>query len=29
MRLQALKLELDGAAGHQRAIAQSRWGAPP
>jgi alkylation response protein AidB-like acyl-CoA dehydrogenase len=28
MRLQALKLELDGAAGHQRAIAQARWGAP-
>jgi alkylation response protein AidB-like acyl-CoA dehydrogenase len=28
MRLQALKLELGGAAGHQRAIAQARWGAP-
>jgi alkylation response protein AidB-like acyl-CoA dehydrogenase len=28
MRLQALKLELDGAAGHQRAVAQARWGAP-
>ena len=28
MRLQALKLELDGAPGHQRAIAQARWGAP-
>jgi len=28
MRLQALKLELDGAPGHQRAIAQVRWGAP-
>jgi alkylation response protein AidB-like acyl-CoA dehydrogenase len=28
MRLQALKLELDGAAGHQRAVARARWGAP-
>jgi len=28
MRLQAQKLELDGAAGHQRAVAQARWGAP-
>jgi alkylation response protein AidB-like acyl-CoA dehydrogenase len=27
VRLQALKLELDGAAGHRRAIAQARWGA--
>ncbi len=25
MRLQALKLEMDGAASHQRAIAQARW----
>ena len=25
MRLQALRLELDGVAGHQRALAQSRW----
>ena len=28
MRLQALKLELDGVAGHRRAIARARWGAP-
>lgn len=27
MRLQALRLELDGAAGHQRAAARARWGA--
>jgi alkylation response protein AidB-like acyl-CoA dehydrogenase len=27
MRLQALKLELDGAAGHRRALARARWGA--
>ena len=25
MRLQALRLELDGVAGHQRALARSRW----
>ena len=28
MRLQALKLELDGVAGHRRALARARWGAP-
>ena len=27
MRLQALKLELDGVGGHRRAIAAERWGA--
>ncbi len=27
VRLQALKLELDGVAGHRRAIAHARWGA--
>jgi hypothetical protein len=29
MRLQALKLELDGVAGHRRALARARWGAAP
>lgn len=29
VRLQALKLEMDGVAGHRRAIALARWGARP
>ena len=29
MRLQALRLELDGVGGHRRALAAARWGAGP